>query len=157
MNRSYSIPQWHRMALEGNAPPVRILLQGSSMSPLIRMKRDYVTVAAPEGIPVRGDIVLFADPGRPRYVVHRVWAVKEGKVLTWGDNCPNPDGWLPAESVWGKIVLIERGRWKIKPDPGKGIRWALFWHHAGKGYRLCQKCKRGIFRIAGRLKRWICR
>ena len=152
MNRSYSIPQWHQMALEGNAPPVRILLHGSSMFPLIRVKRDYVTVVQPEEIPVRGDIVLFSDPGRTRYVVHRVWAVKDGEVLTWGDNCLNPDGWLSAESVWGKIVLIERGGWKIKPDPRKGICWAVFWHHAGKGYRLCQKVKRGVFHRIRKLK-----
>lgn len=156
MNRMYSIPEWHQIALKGSAPPVRFQLHGSSMFPLIRLKRDYVTVVNPEGIPARGDIVLFSDPERSRYVVHRVWDVKEEKILTWGDNCPNPDGWLPIESVWGKIVLIERGSRKIKPDPRKGIRWAIFWHHAGIGYRLCQNYKRSLLHRARKLKAWIC-
>ena len=154
MNRSYSIPEWHQLALEGLAPPVRLQLNGTSMFPLIRLKRDFVTVVQTEGIPVRGDIVLFSDPEKARFVVHRVWKVKDGKVLTWGDNCPNPDSWLPIESVWGKIVLIERGRRKIKPDPQKGIRWAVFWHQVRKGYCLSQKCRNDILRSVKKLKGW---
>ena len=156
MNRTYSVLEWHQIALKGSAPPVRFQLHGSSMFPLIRLKRDYVTVVQLEETPERGDIVLFSDPEKTRYVVHRVWSVKEGKLLTWGDNCPNPDGWLSIESVWGKIVLIERGSRKIKPDPRKGIRWAIFWHHAGKGYRLCQKCKCSLLHRTRKLIAWIC-
>ena len=61
MNRSLSIPEWHRMAMEGAAPPVRILLNGGSMFPLIRWNRDYVTIAPLKEPPVIGDIVLIAE------------------------------------------------------------------------------------------------
>ena len=48
------------------------------MSPLIRYKKDYVTIIPLEAPPVSGDIVLFADFTRDRYVMHRVWKVRKG-------------------------------------------------------------------------------
>ena len=121
MHRSLSIPEWHRLAQEGNALPVRIQLNGYSMHPLIRRCRDYVTVMPMDSEPQTGDIVLFCEPGTERYVMHRVWERKDGSILTWGDNCLCPDGWMPADAVWGKTVLIERGKRHIQPDPRKGM------------------------------------
>ncbi len=151
MNRVLSIPEWHRMAQDGNAPPVRIQLNGFSMNPLIRGYRDYVTVIPLKDRPRVGDIVLFCEPGTSRYVMHRVWALRDGHVLTWGDNCARPDGWMPEDTVWGKISLIERGKREIQPDPHKGMKWAKFWHQIGKIYRLYQRYKARIIR---RIRKW---
>lgn len=136
MNKSLAIPEWHQMALEGNAPPVRILLNGGSMAPLIRWNRDYVTIVPLENSPAIGDIVLFVEADTGKYIVHRVWEMKGEYVRTWGDNCSLPDRWMPMEDVWGKVILIERGHQEIHPDPRKGLRWAKFWHKAGRIYRI---------------------
>ena len=146
MNKSLSIPEWHQMSINGSAPPVRIQLNGTSMNPLIRGYRDYVTVIPPEKQLKIGDIVLFCEPKTARYVVHRVWDLENGRVLTWGDNCQRPDGWMPNEAIWGKISLIERGKRKILPDPHKGMKWARFWHRVGIVYRLLRQYKAGIVR-----------
>ena len=146
MNKSLSIPEWHQMAMEGKAPPVRILLNGGSMFPLIRWNKDYVTIVALDRTLVPGDIVLVSEPGIGRYVMHRVWEVRDGQVLTWGDNCAKPDNWVPINAVWGRTVLIERGKREIHPDPVKGIRWANFWHKAGKGYRFFNTYWKAIVR-----------
>ena len=131
MNMSLSIPEWHRMAMESTAPPVRIQLNGGSMFPLVRMNRDYVTIAPLNRELVPGDIVLFSEAEINRYVVHRVWKIKDGNVMTWGDNCLQPDGWFPREAIWGQVVLIERGKREIKPDPEKGLRRILASWHEG--------------------------
>lgn len=146
MNRSLSISEWHQMALEGNAPPVRIPLNGYSMFPLVRKGKDYVTVIALDRKLVVGDIVLFAEPDTGRYVMHRVWEIREGEVLTWGDHCAEPDSWIPNDAIWGRTVMIERGRWVIHTDPNRGLRWAKFWHQAGKTYRLYERYRDGIIR-----------
>ena len=152
MNRTLNIQEWHELAQAGNAPPVRIPLMGYSMLPLIRYNRDYVTIVPLDtGLRV-GDIVLFAVPSMDRYVMHRVWDLKDQKILTWGDNCQGPDGWLPLDAIWGKAVLIERGRRKIKPDPRKGVRWAKFMHKAGKPYRFCRRYKYAIIRRINKLR-----
>ena len=110
MNKSISIPEWHRLSKEGTAPPVRIQLNGGSMYPLVRMNRDYVTIAPIRETPAAGDIVLFMNGNTGRYVVHRLRKTEDGKVLIRGDNCPAPDGWFQTEEILGKVVLIERGK-----------------------------------------------
>ncbi|MCR4883480.1 MAG: hypothetical protein K6A68_07920 [Clostridiales bacterium] len=144
MHEALSIKVWHQLALDGNAPPVRIQLNGCSMDPLIRKNRDNVTIIPPEDEMKTGNIVLFCEPEKDRYVVHRIWKIQDGKVLTWGDNCPEPDAWIPMESIWGKVVLIERGKRRIKPHPKTGLIWAFLWHQAMK-----------IYRVRGRIKRYL--
>ena len=143
-NRSLSIPEWHEMALQGVMVPTRIQLGGNSMAPLIRRRKDYVNIIPVSDGLETGDIVLIADFSKDRYVLHRVWELEDTRVLTWGDNSTKPDGWFPMEQIWGKVILIERGSRKIKPDPKKGKRWAAFWHQAGKVYRLLQRIKADI-------------
>ena len=93
-----------------------------------------------------GDIVLISDPRKERYFLHRVWEIKDGQVLTWGDNCVGPDGWIPSEYIWGKVTSIERNGRKIRTDAKKGMHWARLWHHAGGSYRFLKRIKGGIAR-----------
>lgn len=146
MKQSLSVSTWHQMAIEGTAPPVRIVLMGNSMYPLVRYKRDYVTIVPCEGEPVIGDIVLFMDQKRKLKVVHRVWDIRDHMVLTWGDNCDAADGWISSDMIWGKVILIERGKRRIVPKPNRGVCWAKFWHLAGKGFRWCLEIKRSIIK-----------
>ena len=155
MNKTLSIPEWHHLAEEGTKLPVRIPLAGWSMDPLIRGNRDLVTVVPLDDKPQVGDIVLFTDPKGKRYVMHRIWALKENKILTWGDNCLSPDGWLPLEDVWGKAVLIERGKRKMVPDPVWGMKWARFWHQAGKIYRPYIRFKYALKSRIDKLRVWV--
>ena len=134
MNRTVTVADWHKLVKQGTVLPMRIPINGISMYPLIRRNRDYVTIEPMEGIPEIGDIVLFADPYSDLYVLHRVWKLDGDRVLTWGDNCENPDRWMTLDAVWGKAVLIERGRWKIHPKAWRGITWARIWHPVRKPY-----------------------
>lgn len=146
MNKSLAIPEWHQMALEGKAPPVRITLNGNSMFPLIRWGKDYVTIVPLDRELMLGDIVLIAELNTGRYVMHRVWEIRENQIRTWGDNCWEPDPWVPTDAIWGRAILIEHGRREIKTDPRKGLRWAKFWRHAGKPYRLIKSYWNAIIR-----------
>ena len=132
------------MAMKGNAPPVRIPLNGESMFPLIRWGKDFVTIIPPDRELVPGDIVLVSEPDTGRYIMHRVWTVQDGQVLTWGDNCDEPDRWVFLDAVWGRAVLIERGRRRIQPDPERGMRWMKFWRKAGIGYRIVVRFRNRI-------------
>ena len=134
-NHSLSVSEWHKLSLEGTMFPVRTLIGGYSMEPLIRYNRDYVTVIPLAGSLAEGDIVLFSDPYQKRYVLHRVWTLENERVLTWGDNCDRPDAWMTVNDIWGKVILIERGKHKITPDAQKGLLYARLWHITGRAYR----------------------
>ena len=135
-NHSLSVSEWHKLSLEGTMLPVRTLISGYSMEPLIRYNRDYVTIIPLSESLAVGDIVLFSDPYQKRYVLHRVWTLENERVLTWGDNCDRPDAWMTVNDIWGKVILIERGKHKITPDARKGLLFARFWHIAGRAYRI---------------------
>lgn len=155
MKKSLSINEWHQLSENGIKLPVKIPLSGWSMYPLIRNKRDIVTVAPLEGLPQVGDIVLFVEMNGERYVMHRVWELKEREALIWGDNCRLPDGWRSLEDIWGKAILIERGRRKIIPDPEKGMKWARFWHKAQIPCRFIRTYKNGFLRRINKMKAWV--
>ena len=149
--RVSTIPEWHQMALENKDLPMRIPIHGNSMFPLIRMDLDYVTILPLKDMPEVGDIVLYDDPQRDCYVLHRVWMIQDKNILTWGDNSYNTDGWRPLEDIWGKAVLIERGRIKIKPNPKRGLIWAKIWHRTAKTYRRSRGLAAGVYHRVRRL------
>ena len=155
MIESISLQRWHQLAQQGAYLPMRIQVNGTSMYPLLRRNRDYVTIHPLSEIPRQGDIVLFSDPDREaRYVLHRVWRVEKDAVLTWGDNCRRADGLIPLSCIWGKAVLIERGKLRITPEPSRGLRLARCWHILGRGYRTAERLGR---KLTGAVKRRLSR
>ena len=124
--RQMSIAAWRAMALNGPAPPMRIPLEGDSMRPLIRRGRDRVTIVPLTRPLRRGDVVLFEFPPG-RYVVHRVYRLKDGRVQTLGDHCWNPDPWLPEAAVLGQAVQAERGRLRLALDSAPARAWGRCW------------------------------
>lgn len=136
--RTIPMEQWCALARENVAPPVTICLEGESMRPLIRKGRDPVTIVPVRGEMKKGDVVLFTL-GDGRYVVHRVWRLREGLVRTLGDNCVNPGAMVPegtgARGRWfGSAGTDTRSGW-IRPRRGAfGRVWmALF--PIGRGYK----------------------
>ncbi len=124
--RRMSIAAWRAMAREGPAPPMCIPLEGDSMRPLIRRGRDRVTIVPLTRPLRRGDVVLFEFPPG-RYVVHRVYRLKDGRVQTLGDHCWNPDPWLPDAAVLGQAVQAERGRLRLALDSAPARAWGRCW------------------------------
>jgi|GEM_PF-808292 len=137
---SLGIEQWHALGLEGNMLPVTICLEGDSMRPLIRRGKDPVTIL-PLSRPLKiGDVVLFQG-GPGRYVVHRVRKISENRVQTLGDNCWNPDPWMPLENVWGLVMRMERNGRVIRLESSLarflGRVWMAF-HPIRLLYRRCR-------------------
>lgn len=124
--RSIPIAEWAVLAREGVAPPVTIPLEGSSMQPLIRRSMDPVTIVPLQRSLKKGDVVLFTT-GPGRYVVHRVWKLTQDQVLTLGDNCLNPDSWMPLACVLGQAVAFRRNGRRYRLDTTGARLWGRFW------------------------------
>ena len=148
--RSLPIDQWHEMGQAGAMIPVTITLAGDSMRPLIRRDRDRVTIVPMNREPMIGDIVLFQG-GPDRYVVHRVYRLRDGWVQTLGDNCWNPDPWIPENQVLGLVVKYARDGRGHRLDTPQARAWGRAWM-AIHPIRLCYKRLRAL---AGRCYRKI--
>lgn len=127
-HQSISIQQWYEYAKAGIDIPVKIPLYGSSMEPLIRCKKDIVTVVPLKRELFPGDIVLFERPDGA-FVVHRLYqcSLDGCMIQTWGDNCIQPDQEIYKEKVLGIVVCVEKNGRQIKLDTEKqrkrGVRW----------------------------------
>lgn len=144
----YTIERWHQETEGGRFIPLRIPIHGYSMFPLVRYMKDYVTIVPVQGDLVVGDIVMFHDPVGSRYVLHRIIRLEGNRVLTRGDNCSGSDRPIRLEDVWGRAVLIERGKKNLKPDPAKGLRHARCWYIVGRGYRFLGRLRRFFLKIS---------
>ena len=113
--RLLTIPQWHELAQNGTVLPMRIPLDGDSMRPLIRRRSDRVSIVPLTRPLLRGDVVLFEHPAG-RYVVHRIYRMRDDSVQTLGDHCWKPDPWIPQSCALGLAVLLERNGRRIRLD-----------------------------------------
>jgi len=79
-----------------------------SMSPLL-CQGDILDISPCLKHPVfRGDIVLFKNR-KGIWIAHRIFAIKNGRIFTRGDNNDRPDGrWLPRAEIGGLVT----GRWR---------------------------------------------
>ena len=125
ITRSIPMETWCNLAREGAAPPVTICLEGDSMRPLIRRGRDPVTIIPVNRPLKRGDVVLFQLGSR--YIVHRVWKLAAGRVRTFGDNCWNPDPWIPEKQVLGLVVKYSRNGKVHRLDTRQSRAWGRCW------------------------------
>ena len=97
-------------ALIAENRPFRFQARGDSMHPFI-LHGDTVTVAPfTKHIPRVGEVVAYVHPESGRFLLHRIIRCKRGGCLIQGDNLPEPDGLIPKERIWGRVVKIERGQ-----------------------------------------------
>ena len=86
----------------------RMRAPGFSMHPFIR-NRDIITIAPlPPESPIPGDVVAFVRPDTGKLVVHRVVKRTGEFCLVKGDNCGDPDGFIPQTSLLGIVTRVER-------------------------------------------------
>lgn len=142
--RTIGINEWCTLAKNNSAPPVTIYLEGNSMMPLIRCKKDPVTIA-PLQHPLRiGDVILFTTDAE-RYVVHRIWKISKKNIRTLGDNCINPDPWITQDYVLGQAIHYSRNNVKHRLDTTISRLWGRAWM-AVFPLRKCWYQLRGIVR-----------
>jgi hypothetical protein len=79
------------------------------MSPFI--KSDEIIRISPlfERAPQLGEVVAFIHPELNKFMVHRVIGRTKEVYLIKGDNRNRAiDGWIPIESILGRVIILER-------------------------------------------------
>ena len=146
--KKLSVVMWHEMRTDENSIPLCTTVSGVSMMPLIRKGRDVIVIHHVKRPLERGDIVLFRDPIRDRYVLHRLWDIAADRALTWGDNCMHPDGWMRLEMIWGIAVAMRRGKRMIRFESNAARKMGIA---LAKQRHLYCRAKNKAYRAALRL------
>jgi Peptidase S24-like. len=116
-----TVARWHELAKEalksGDILPVSFRVNGRSMEPFIRYRRDDVTVR-PVTAPLKeGDIVLFEGKRiGGNYVLHQIVKIENGIVTTFGSNCINTDAPMTEDKILGVASEVRRGSHVYQTD-----------------------------------------
>lgn len=95
--------------------PITLHTTSGSMLPVIRIKEDTVIVIPCELKDAHiGDIVLIRKLDTSAGVVlHRLYRIKNGKIITLGDNMRQPDNEENVEMLLGRAISITGPRKNI--------------------------------------------
>ena len=110
------------LAEEGRV--VSMLVVGSSMSPFLCHKRDYIYFTKPDRELRRGDMVFYQrDTGQ--YVMHRIYKRKKEGYYMVGDAQTQIEGPLRRDQIFARIIKVKRKGRIIEP----GNFWWEFFEH----------------------------
>lgn len=151
--RSLTVAQWEALVQSGADIPVKTVLDGVSMQPLIRKGVDTVTII-PLARPLKpGDIVLFRRMDGA-YVVHRVRRMLTHKIVTLGDNCWCEDAPIDPACVLGLASHMQRNGRTISLDNALSRALGRCWmgcHKIRMGYR---RLRALVFRLGKKVIPW---
>ena len=80
---------------------------GVSMLPLLRQRRDIITIEKKQGRCKKYDVALYKRPNGS-YVLHRVVEVREKDYVILGDNCVNKENGITDENILGVMTSFVR-------------------------------------------------
>lgn len=110
--------------LAGEGRVVSMLVVGSSMSPFLCHKRDYIYFTKPDRELRRGDMVFYQrDTGQ--YVMHRIYKRKKDDYYMVGDAQTQIEGPLRGDQIFARIIKVKRKGRIIEP----GNFWWEFFEH----------------------------
>lgn len=110
--------------LAGEGRVVSMLVVGSSMSPFLCHKRDYIYFTKPDRELRRGDMVFYQrDTGQ--YVMHRIYKRKKDGYYMVGDAQTQIEGPLRRDQIFARIIKVKRKGRIIEP----GNFWWEFFEH----------------------------
>jgi len=102
---AYGVNNALGFALNTKTPVVAVF--SDSMDPTF-FKGDMIIVYGEKNINI-GDIVVFDSPDKVYPIIHRVVQIKNGGIVSKGDNNPTSDegrwGVIPFDKIYGKAFL----------------------------------------------------
>jgi ribosomal protein S18 acetylase RimI-like enzyme len=107
------------LAMAESGAALRTAVRGFSMQPFIRDKDILTILPIKDMQPSLGDVVAFTWQDTGRLAIHRIIGRKDNGWLIKGDNCPEPDGVVAAESIIGRVCRVERQGKEVHLGIGK--------------------------------------
>ena len=154
-------------------------IRGSSMMPLLRQDKDCVVVERASFNDLRPmDVVLYFNPTRDAYILHRLlWkkesasasfnnkkisegtagtGIKNNIAIILGDNCVNLE-YVPEEWILGRLISFFRGEKKVQLTDPAYQKYVKFWAKPWKRRVVLIKIKNRFHHTASRVKHTIIR
>ena len=130
--------------LADGASAVAVPVKGGSMRPFLS-EEDTVYLAPVSSPPRSGDIILYRRPCG-RYILHRVYRVKNGSYSMLGDSQSQPEHGISSDQLLAIAVAADRRGKRIYPTSPVWRCYACVWRRSVRLRKL-------LFRFAGLVRR----
>lgn len=136
---------------------VLVPIHGVSMLPILRQKTDCVVVEDASFQDLKPmDVVLYYNPDRDMYILHRLLWKENHTAKILGDNCTTIEN-VPEDKIRGRMSEFFRGEKGVKTtDPGYRLYVSL-WARPWKMRVFLLKCRNKVHRAGSKVKRMILR
>ena len=124
---------------------------GVSMLPLLRQRRDIITIEKKQGRCKKYDVALYKRPNGS-YVLHRVVEVREKDYVILGDNCVNKEYGITDENILGVMTSFVRDGREYSVNNPLYLFYSKLWYAIYPLRRGLKKAKAALGRIVKRKK-----
>ena len=124
---------------------------GVSMLPLLRQRRDIITIEKKQGRCKKYDVALYKRPNGS-YVLHRVVEVREKDYVILGDNCVNKEYGITEENILGVMTSFVRDGREYSVNNGLYRFYSKLWYAIYPLRRGLKKAKSTLGSIVKRKK-----
>ena len=126
--------------------------RGVSMMPMLRQKRDLITIRAKGAERLdKYDVALYIRPPHD-YVLHRVVEVRPRDYVILGDNCLNKEFGITDDQIIGVLTGFTRGKRTISVQ---NRLYRLYSRAVVALYPLRRVRIRWVSGLKRRVKRWL--
>ena len=140
MHTIYKVPQASLLdnikadLLEGRS--VRLQAKGWSMLPMIWDERDTLVLAPISREQLKVGMIVFAQTGSGRYIIHRIARIVGTRIELRGDGNPYQEEYVHPQTVFGELVEVQQKNRCLKQGDWRWRAYALLWPKNGNIRRI---------------------
>ena len=129
--------------LEGRS--VRLQAKGWSMLPMIWNERDTLVLAPISQEQLKVGMIVFAQTGSGRYIIHRIARIVGTRIELRGDGNPYQEEYVHPQTVFGELVEVQQKNRCLKQGDWRWRAYALLWPKNGNIRRILLFFYRRLF------------
>ena len=120
--------------LEGKS--VKLQAKGWSMLPMIWNERDTLVLAPISQEQLKVGMIVFAQTGSGRYIIHRIARIVGTRIELRGDGNPYQEEYVHPQTVFGELVEVKQKNRCLKQGDWRWRAYALLWPKNGNIRRI---------------------
>ena len=120
--------------LEGKS--VKLQAKGWSMLPMIWNERDTLVLAPISQEQLQVGMIVFAQTGSGRYIIHRIARIVGTRIELRGDGNPYQEEYVHPQTVFGELVEVQQENRCLKKGDWRWRAYALLWPKNGNIRRI---------------------
>lgn len=120
--------------LEGKS--VKLQAKGWSMLPMIWNERDTLVLAPISQEQLQVGMIVFAQTGSGRYIIHRIARIVGTRIELRGDGNPYQEEYVHPQTVFGELVEVKQTNRCLRKGDWRWRAYALLWPKNGNIRRI---------------------